>query len=186
MDKPDYKLAMNGLEEVFRCVAEFHDKMQFTTHDLYDEGVNDEVKSTVNYELMQACRKTGYHANKLQSLVKFSTRATRGHLCCEEVSELMKGLAGQDEEQILDALCDLLYVVVGTAVVYDLPLGEGFLEVHTSNMTKEKQTSDPYANRVRDKGPNYQSPDLKGVLERWHQKKAQVSSAASSTAEGAK
>lgn len=188
-EKPDYALAAQGLDEVAKCIAEFHAKMQFETHSLYDEEVNDEVRSAVNHDLLKAKVAISHWANKLQSLVKFSVRGTRGHLCCEELSELLRGLLEQNEELTLDGAIDLLYVTIGTLVALGLPVGEAFMEVHLSNMSKEKQITDPYANRVRDKGPNYRAPDLAGVLERWHlirdqalPTKALESSAASSSA----
>lgn len=165
--KPDYELAARGLDEVAACIKEFHDKMQFKTHSLYDEEVNDEVKSNVNHDLLKAKQALSHWANKLQSLVKFSRRATRGHLITEEAAETLMGLLSQDETLLLDGLMDLLYVTVGTCVEMGLPVGEAFIEVHLSNMSKEKQANDPHANRVRDKGPNYRAPDLAGVLERW-------------------
>lgn len=164
---PDYELAARGLDEVAKCIQEFHDKMKFEMYDLYEESVNDEVRSVVNHDLMKAKDALSYRSNKLQALVKFSTRATRGHLITEEASEALNGLLTKDEEQLLDGLIDLLYVTVGTLVAYNLPVGEAFIEVQSSNMSKEKQATDPYANRVRDKGPNYRPPNLKEVLERW-------------------
>lgn len=184
--KPDYELAARGLDEVAACIKEFHSKMQFETHSLYDEEVNDEVRSAVNHDLLKSKTAISHWANKLQSLVKFSRRATRGHLIAEEAAEALGGLLTKNEEDLLDGLMDLLYVTVGTCVEFGLPVGEAFIEVHLSNMSKEKNPNDPHANRVRDKGPNYRAPDLAGVLERWHQDqstKALESSAASSSVE---
>ncbi len=92
-------------------------------------------------------------------------RALRVHLMAEELSEVIDALLNGDELETLDALADLMYVVVGTAVTFDLPLPAAFDEVHRSNMTKERQSDDPAAPRVRQKGPNYRAPNLARILE---------------------
>lgn len=99
-------------------------------------------------------------------------RALRVHLTLEETAEWLDALAIGDELAAFDALCDRLYVLIGDAVTYDLPLSSGFAEVHRSNMTKEKQPDDPSAERVRQKGPNYEPPNLREILEA-HRKCAQ-------------
>lgn len=88
----------------------------------------------------------------------------RLHLILEETSELVDGLIAGDKVNVLDALADLLYVTAGTAAVYNLPLTDAFLEVHRSNMTKERQQTDVDGDRVRDKGPNYDPPNLRLLL----------------------
>jgi NTP pyrophosphatase (non-canonical NTP hydrolase) len=89
----------------------------------------------------------------------------RVHLIAEEFGELLTAMLSGNELLTLDALADLTYVVVGTAVTFDLPLPAAFEEVHRSNMTKERQPDDPSADRVRAKGPNYDPPDLVTVLQ---------------------
>lgn len=91
-------------------------------------------------------------------------RYITSHLNVEESGELLDALAACDEVLALDALADLLYTVLGTAVAFDLPIEEAFAEVHISNMSKRKFGDD---NRLRDKGPNYKPPDIAGVLERY-------------------
>lgn len=91
-------------------------------------------------------------------------RWLRIHLILEETAELMAGLMSGNKVATLDALADLMYVTAGCAAVYNLPLTEAFMEVHRSNMTKEKQPSDPHGDRVKDKGPNYEPPQLARLL----------------------
>lgn len=98
-------------------------------------------------------------------------RYLRLHLDAEELSEKATALHTCDELLLLDALADMLYVLLGTAVSYDLPLVEAFEEVHASNMTKERQVADPDGARVRQKGANYRAPDLKTVLKNYKKKK---------------
>lgn len=99
-------------------------------------------------------------ADIMEEDINKSPRHLRCHLCAEETGEFMKACAEGDEAKALDALTDLLYVVLGTAVTFGWPLPLAFEEVHASNMTKEKQPDDPSAGRVRQKGPNYRAPNL--------------------------
>lgn len=103
-------------------------------------------------------------SQELEPLGALDERFSRMHLIFEESGELAKAMAEGDIEGVLDALCDLLYVVLGTSVAFDLPLVEGFNEVHRSNMTKEKQSDDVAAHRIRKKGPNYSPPHLARIL----------------------
>lgn len=89
------------------------------------------------------------------------SRLIRGHLVLEETGEFLEALAKQDEVAALDALCDLLYVVFGSGLVLDLPLLEGFEEVHKSNMSKRPPKGDV---RAQDKGAGYRPPNLQAVL----------------------
>jgi hypothetical protein len=89
-------------------------------------------------------------------------RLLRAHLMTEELAEALNALAERDEIELLDGLCDLLYVALGTAAAYDLPVVEGLLEVCRSNLTKApRQDGDP---RLRNKGADYSPPDLQRVL----------------------
>lgn len=66
--------------------------------------------------------------------------------------------------QLGKALIGALEACSALATVLDLPLTEGFKEVHRSNMTKTPPTGDLYAH---DKGADYSPPKLQGVLDAW-------------------
>lgn len=118
-----------------------------------------------NLDLVYQGQKIKDIAKSLQHNVADSDkRFLRAHLLTEELGELLCAMGNGDEEDTLDGLADLLYVLVGSAVTMDLPLEAAFIEVHESNMSKERQQSDPHGERVRDKGPNYCKPDLARVL----------------------
>ena len=89
------------------------------------------------------------------------TVALRCSLMCEELGETLDALG--DEASTLDGLCDLVYVAIGTALQLDLPITEAFVAVHAANMKKQtcKQSSDQ---RLHDKGPGWQSPDIDAVI----------------------
>lgn len=63
-------------------------------------------------------------------------KVLRLRLIAEEFGELAAAIHTRDLELIADALADLEYVVVGTAVAYGIPHEKVFCEVHRSNMTK--------------------------------------------------
>lgn len=61
----------------------------------------------------------------------------RSRLIVEEASECVKAASNHDMIELIDALCDLLYVTYGTAVVMGVDLAPFFVEVQRSNMSKE-------------------------------------------------
>lgn len=85
------------------------------------------------------------------------------HLIAEEAAELLQALVDGDEVATLDAMADLIYVITGRAVTFDLPLSSALHEVHASNMTKQHAAGDDSGLR-RDKGIGYRPPDLKKLL----------------------
>lgn len=64
------------------------------------------------------------------------TAVLRCALINEELRELSEAIDADDLVEIADALADLCYVVIGTAVAYGIPLDKVFEEVHRSNMKK--------------------------------------------------
>lgn len=63
-------------------------------------------------------------------------KVLRLRLIAEEFGELATAIHTGDLVLIADALADLEYVVVGTAIAYGIPHERVFQEVHRSNMTK--------------------------------------------------
>lgn len=69
------------------------------------------------------------------------TAQLRAALISEEALELCDALLLEDESQVRKELCDLLYVLYGTVVVFNLPIEEDFERVHENNMLKFKTAS---------------------------------------------
>ncbi len=67
-----------------------------------------------------------------------------------------------NKAKLTKELADLMYVVIGTAVSFGLPLEEVFAEVHKSNMSKLGDDGKPIYREDGKvlKGPNYKLPDL--------------------------
>lgn len=88
--------------------------------------------------------------------------ACRANLIEEEAQETVEAILAGDLVEACDGLCDLIYVCLGAAEVFNVDLGPLFAEVHRSNMTKV-----PFVKREDGKitkGPNFQGPDIAGEL----------------------
>lgn len=87
-------------------------------------------------------KKTGYWQADIgqEFIPNNDTAQLRAHLHDEEVCEVEDVLYGRDDDcskaHLLKELCDVLYVVFGTAAIYGLPVEEAFERVHTNNMLK--------------------------------------------------
>ena len=106
----------------------------------------------------------------------------REALVREEVGETMEGLKKLLQEaqngdskashqamlEVYDGILDSVYVLIGTAVACGLDFGNGFAEVHRSNMSKTPvpvgDPGDKYAAGVNPKGPGYTPPNLEQFM----------------------
>lgn len=82
----------------------------------------------------------------------------------EEADEFAEAVRAGDVPEMVDALCDLLYVTYGAAVDLGVDLEPFFAEVHRANMAK-------VGGHRRDDGKwvkpaDWQPPDITGLLER--------------------
>ncbi|MEL7129776.1 MAG: nucleoside triphosphate pyrophosphohydrolase family protein [Pseudomonadota bacterium] len=87
----------------------------------------------------------------------------------EEVRELREAAEAGDMMEVLDALCDIQYVLDGTFLEFGLHdvKAPAFAEVHRSNMSKLGEDGQPV---LRDdgkvlKGPNFSPPNLAQFLD---------------------
>lgn len=91
-------------------------------------------------------------------------RATRIRLLHEEFREYVQAEDSGDIAGIADALADLIYIAVGTALIYGIPLEEIWHEVQRTNMAKLAGGV-----RLREDGKilkpdNWTPPDILAVL----------------------
>lgn len=82
----------------------------------------------------------------------------RFRLIDEEKKELMDGWHNRDITSVADALGDLTYVVLGTAVACGIELEPLLHEIHRSNMTKDVGEFKPI------KGKQFEQPQLRPLL----------------------
>jgi predicted HAD superfamily Cof-like phosphohydrolase len=98
-------------------------------------------------------------------------RLLRLRLLSEELHELRTAEKLGDLAGIADGLADLIYVAVGMALEFGLPLAEVWAEVQAANMRKV----DPETGKVkkRDDGKvlkpdGWEPPDVRAIID-WHQ-----------------
>jgi predicted HAD superfamily Cof-like phosphohydrolase len=88
----------------------------------------------------------------------------RVDLIQEELDEFAEACANHDLPEMIDALCDLLYVTYGAAVAMGVDLEPFYDEVHRSNMAKAGGLVREDGKRL--KPPGWTPPDIRGLLER--------------------
>lgn len=91
----------------------------------------------------------------------------RLNLIEEELDELVHAAVNSDLVEIADALGDLMYVVIGAALEYGIPIDDVVTEIHRSNMSKLDENGKPI---YRDdgkvlKGNSYSPPNIKEILD---------------------
>jgi len=112
-------------------------------------------------------RTYGQSAPTTATLLSPEDQKLRAWLLDEERAEYEEAVVKGDIVEIADALVDMLYIVLGTAVSHGITrLPEMFAEVHRSNMSK--LAADGSVIRREDgkilKGPNYFKPNLEQFL----------------------
>lgn len=80
--------------------------------------------------------------------------------------ELWRGFGQNNKGEILDAICDSIYVLIGLALQFDFDLDGAFREVHRSNMSKLGEDGKPIKREDGKilKGPNFTPPDLEPYI----------------------
>lgn len=99
-------------------------------------------------------------------VIPYGVNVLRLRLMLEELAEYSIAVnSGGNDELVADAICDMLYVVIGTAISHGMGpiLDELFREVHRSNMTKDFR---PIGNGEKGgfKGEKYSPPLLGPIL----------------------
>lgn len=126
------------MDNAFQDVVDFHDK--FSPHTIADKpGIPDDNGKMMEFRI---------------SLLE------------EEFKELTDAMRAGDLVGIADACADLKYVILGTEVVYGIPSGAIWDEVHASNMSKDINREGNYTGGKAVKGPNYFKPDIERILNR--------------------
>jgi len=86
----------------------------------------------------------------------------RIRLITEELAELSKAISQDDWVEFADGLADLTWVVLGTAVEFDIPFNEVWQEVKRSNYTKVGGKPDSGGKIIKPEG--YSPPDIDAIL----------------------
>lgn len=81
------------------------------------------------------------------------------------MDELKEGLLSGDLVEIADGAADLIYTVLGTCVACGIDLAPIFDEVHSSNMTKDRNPAQGRFGAEKPlKGPNFRPPRIAELL----------------------
>lgn len=87
----------------------------------------------------------------------------RANLIHEEAIETVNAIKNGDLVEAIDGMCDLLYVVFGTAVSFGIDLEPFFNEVHRTNMLKTTGPIREDGKRLKPEG--WQPPRIKEMLD---------------------
>ena len=94
----------------------------------------------------------------------------RKEFLIEEILELATAYERGDVAEYADALVDLVYVAIGTAIVSGVPFDAVWRVVHEANMRKvrAKSAADSKRGSAHDvvKPPGWEPPDVEAVLRR--------------------
>ena len=139
---------MEGLipiDDKFKCVLEFHEKF---AHPVYNKNFLNLklLKKRVNL-IHEECSELDLSFRLLEQSLDFPSNST----------ESIKWIA-----EILDAITDILYVVYGFCVTFNLPVNSMFDRVHQSNMSKQNKdgTVSYNENEKVMKGDNFVPPNF--------------------------
>lgn len=114
------------------------------------------------------CDATEIDTSKTPRLIDYERTMLRYKLMKEENEEYLEAASKNDPVEIADALGDMLYILLGTAIEHGMQdyLADVFEEIHSSNMSKMDENGKPV--RREDgkilKGPNYHRPNLQPIL----------------------
>lgn len=142
-------------------VREFHEKHDYPVRmDLTKQGGFADIMHRSASEVKILAKKLEDYSDGGKLL-----RQYRAGLILEEAAELVDALANQDEVGVADAIGDLAFLILGEAETWGMDAQCILDEVVKSNETKAAR--DPESNaRLRDKGPDYQAPDMRKAIDR--------------------
>lgn len=123
--------------------------------------MKDWAQMVAEFNLKNGYRSPDYPTPSVSDTIKM----LRMRLMMEELGELAIAMHENNIIKVADGICDLMYVVLGTANEYGLTaiLDELFQEVHRSNMTKEGHGIAD-GRKGGKKGINFQPPDLGTII----------------------
>lgn len=104
----------------------------------------------------------GFAAPAKPELLSVEAADIRYNVMREELEEYRRACDNDDLVQVADALADLAYTVIGSAVAHGIDLQPMVDEVHRSNMTKDAAPAHE-PNRPF-KGPSFEKPRLSELL----------------------
>ncbi len=89
-------------------------------------------------------------------------KALRKELLYEEACELDEAIDHDDLVGIADGIADLIYVAIGTALEFGIPLARVWAEVHRTNMLKAGGATREDGKILKPEG--WQAPDIQSII----------------------
>lgn len=86
------------------------------------------------------CKKFGFDYNGVARELPEDVKKYRCNLLEEECQEYVEAVSSGDLCKQFDALCDIVYVAIGNAILQGFRFNKGFKRVHKSNMKKKRVT----------------------------------------------
>ena len=117
------------MNEYQRLVRDFHEAVGATVGETPEIRDNELRAKLILEEAVETCAALGFFADGYLS-VSDEDGFT------DEIAEFHKSFDQPSEIEVIDGLCDLLYVTFGTAVAAGIDLDRFFHEVHATNMAK--------------------------------------------------
>ncbi len=122
--------------------------------------------------LMKICGHTVYRVGKLLLWIDKLSELLgcrhwlifRSHIIIEEVGETIIAVANGDEIEVADGIGDSIVVLLGLAVICNLPMDTILREINRSNMTKEFYDEIGGRKKTIYKGPHYCHPDIRWAI----------------------
>lgn len=152
------------MKEAYDKIKAFHEKNEFPSDELFDnrnfQRIGTNLVASIGHTLQAEAMRTEQQALEMQE--QGDDRLYRTHLMIEELGECLVAMSKGNYVEFLDGLADVLYVVIGTAVAYGIPIWAVFDEVHLSNMSKPlRSKKDP---RMRQRVGEYFKPRIEDIL----------------------
>jgi len=88
----------------------------------------------------------------------------RCHIIIEEIGETIIAVANGDEIEAADGIGDSIVVLLGLAVICNLPIDSIMKEIQKSNMSKEFYDEIGGRKKSIYKGKNYSPPDIRYAI----------------------
>jgi predicted HAD superfamily Cof-like phosphohydrolase len=107
-------------------------------------------------------RMAGQHIAHRPRRLPLETAATRSNWLLEEALEAQKAAIAGDTPQLAKELCDVLYVVFGTANSAGIDLSPVWEAVHDTNMGKKGGATGPDGKLHKPEG--WKAPNVVGIL----------------------
>ncbi len=133
-----------------------------TTFDFHEGNDAKQFMSMEQQSVMEFHKKYGCEYKTKPTMPSIETLMLRTRLINEEACEFHAAASNKNMKEMVDALCDLLYVTYGAGVVMGVDLGPIFDEVQRSNMTKDGGGRDN-SGKIK-KGPDFQPPYINEEL----------------------